>query len=89
MPGDVLVVELCRDDGEIRKHILADPGLCRTVGQRATLYAAGMLAQCGELRAGDRLTVRLPIEWEDIPPANLDEPDQRPWIGTRSKSKAD
>jgi DNA invertase Pin-like site-specific DNA recombinase len=55
----------------------------KTVGERAILAAMGMLAQCGELRARDRLTIRLSIEWEDAPPDNLDEPDLRRWISTR------
>jgi hypothetical protein len=85
MPGpDLLVAEPCRDGGEVKKHIIADHGRCSPiVGERAILVAARMPAQCGELRAGDPLSVRLPIEWEDVRPNNLDEPDQRVWVSGR------
>jgi hypothetical protein len=81
---NLLVVELCRDGGEVKKHIVADARVygksSPSVGERASLAAMGMLAQCGELRAGDRLTVRLSVEWEDVPPDNLDEPDPHPGL---------
>jgi DNA invertase Pin-like site-specific DNA recombinase len=39
--------------------------LGKTLSERAILAAMGMLAQCGELRARDQLTIRLSIEWEE------------------------
>jgi DNA invertase Pin-like site-specific DNA recombinase len=37
--------------------------LGKTAGERAILAAMGMLAQCGELRSRDQLTIS--IEWEE------------------------
>jgi hypothetical protein len=90
MPGpNLLVVELCRDGGEVKKHIVADARVygksSPSVGERASLAAMGILAQCGELRAGDRLTVRLSVEWEDVPPDNLDETRTRGLARGRSQ----
>ena len=42
---DLLVVELCRDRGEVNKHIIAEQGRCTpTVGERTILVAVRMLA---------------------------------------------
>jgi hypothetical protein len=45
MPGpDLFAVELCRDSGEVKKHIIAEQGRCSpTVGERAISVAARML----------------------------------------------
>jgi hypothetical protein len=65
---DFLVVELCRG-GKIKKHVIADVGIHDrlTVGERQIRVAAGLMARNAELRAGDRVNVPLPIEWDEPP----------------------
>jgi hypothetical protein len=82
MPGpDFLVVELCRDGAEIKKHTVVDArtyGESRpTAGVRATLAALSLLVKAMPLRPGDRLNVRVPIEGEDVPPTYVHSARQR------------
>jgi len=59
---ELLIVEFCRDGGEIKRHLVASARVCGdsrpTAGERALLIAIRMLAERETLRPGDRLTVR-------------------------------
>lgn len=70
MSEPVLIVEFCRNDGEVTKQIVRSIRLNGEpkpmTGKRALLSAIGMLIEGRMLRAGDRLTVRLPVEGEDV-----------------------
>jgi hypothetical protein len=82
MPGpDFLVVELCRDGAEIKKHTVVDArtyGESRpTAGERAALAAAALVVGAMPLRPGDRLIVRAPVEGEDVPPTYVRSARQR------------
>jgi hypothetical protein len=76
---DLLVVEFCRDGGEIRKELVVHARMygesSPTAGERAVMTAMALLADAKTLRPGDRLTVRLPIEGEDILSDDSDESD--------------
>jgi hypothetical protein len=68
---NLLVVELFREGEEIKKRFVSDGPLSGetkpTLGKSAVLAAMAMLAESQALQPGDRLTVRVPIEGEDIP----------------------
>jgi hypothetical protein len=68
---DLLIVEFLRESGEIKKQLVSSSGLTRmpgpTAGEYAALTVMGMVAEAKELRPGDRLSVRIPIEGIDIP----------------------
>jgi hypothetical protein len=64
-----LLEELCRDGAELKKHTVVDActyGEDRpSAGECAVLAAMSLLANAMPLRpCDDRLTVRVPIEWE-------------------------
>jgi len=69
--SDLLVVEFSRDGEDPVKELVVDEKVYGPPeaegGMRALLAAVAMMFQRKGLRAGDRLTVRLPIEGLDIP----------------------
>lgn len=68
--SDLLIIEFCRDTGEVKKHVVRSTPLHGETkpltGKRALLSAIGMLIEGRTLRAGDRLTVRIPVAGEDV-----------------------
>jgi hypothetical protein len=68
---DLLIIEFLREGSEIKKQLVSSatvaglPG--QTAGEFAALTVIGIVNEVRELRPGDQLTIRMPIEGVDVP----------------------